>query len=75
VSRTLTKLLKACEGKGSFERRDTAHGHHSVVCRYTDTPQQLAALRVTDIDFDHAVVYVMGMGRRPPSQAARCEAR
>lgn len=59
----LVKLFKACEGKDFRERRDTA-----IIRLLVDTGMrrnELATLKVADIDFEHNVAVVMGKGRRP----------
>jgi site-specific recombinase XerD len=59
----LTRLLKACEGKGFDERRDTA-----FIRLFIDTGMrraELAGLKVTDIDLDQNIAIVMGKGSRP----------
>ena len=57
------KLLKACEGRGIEERRDTA-----IIRLFFDSGlrrAELAGLNVTDVDFEDNVAIVMGKGRRP----------
>lgn len=59
----LRALLKACDGTGFEERRDTA-----ILRLFLDSGMrraELAGLKLTDIDFDHDVAMVMGKGRRP----------
>ena len=59
----LKALLKACEGSGFEERRDTA-----VLRLFIDCGLRLAEvtnLSVTDVDFSLGVVGVMGKGSRP----------
>lgn len=59
----LAALLKACEGKGFEERRDTA-----LIRTLLDTGARLsevAGLAVDDVDFTHDVILVVGKGRRP----------
>ena len=59
----LRRLLKACEGKGFEDRRDTA-----LVRLLLDTGArraELVGLGVGDVDFDHNVALVLGKGRRP----------
>ena len=56
-------LLKACDGPGFEDRRDTA-----IIMLLLDTGMrrtELADLRVDDIDWDNQTVVVMGKGRRP----------
>lgn len=58
----LKRLLKACEGQGFEERRDTA-----ILRLLIDTGMrraEAAGLRLKDIDFDDDVAIVMGKGRR-----------
>lgn len=69
----LTALLAACSGKDFNARRDTA-----IVRTLLDTGGRLsevANLRRADVDFDLAVLHVMGKGRRgrsvPFGNAAR----
>jgi site-specific recombinase XerD len=59
----IRRLLKAAEGVGFEERRDTA-----IIRLLLDTGMrraEAAGLRVEDVDFDHDVAHVMGKGRRP----------
>lgn len=59
----LRRLLKACEGPGFAERRDSA-----ILRLLLDTGMrrgELAGLKVEDIDFTNNVALVMGKGRRP----------
>lgn len=59
----LARLLKTCEGKDLPSRRDTA-----IIRMFVDTGMrrnELASLKVSDIDFDHNVAVVLGKGRRP----------
>lgn len=59
----LRRLLKACEGKGFDERRDTA-----LLRLMLDTGMrraEVAGLDVPDIDWDQRVALVLGKGRRP----------
>ena len=61
----LRALLKACDGKGFEERRDTA-----IVRLFVDTGMrlsELANLHVDDLDLDLGVAVVMGKGHRPRS--------
>jgi len=61
----LRKLLKACAGKTHEELRDTA-----IIMLFMDTGMrrnELAGLKVDDLDFDHNIAVVMGKGRRPRS--------
>lgn len=61
----IRRLLKASEGTGLDERRDTA-----IIRLLLDTGMrraEVAGLRVVDVDFDHDVALVMGKGRRPRS--------
>jgi site-specific recombinase XerD len=58
----LQALLKACQGSGFEERRDTA-----LILLLLDTGARLsevADMRVVDIDWDLEVVLVVGKGRR-----------
>jgi site-specific recombinase XerD len=59
----LRALLKTCSGKTFEERRDQA-----IIRLFLDTGMrrnELATLRVADIDFDHDVALVVGKGGRP----------
>jgi site-specific recombinase XerD len=59
----IKRLLKACEGKGFDERRDTA-----IMRLLIDSGlrrAELAHLTVGDVDLDQNVVVVLGKGRRP----------
>jgi site-specific recombinase XerD len=59
----LRRLLRACEGPGFAERRDSA-----IVRLLLDTGMrrgELAGLKVEDIDFTNNVALVLGKGRRP----------
>ncbi len=59
----LHRLFKACEGRTSDDRRDNA-----ILSLFLDTGlrrAELAALKVSDIDFETSVAIVMGKGRRP----------
>jgi site-specific recombinase XerD len=61
----LRKLLKTCEGKDFYARRDTA-----ILRLLIDTGMrraEIANLRVQDIDWNMQTVRVMGKGRRPRS--------
>jgi site-specific recombinase XerD len=61
----LKKLLKTCEGKAFEQRRDTA-----IIRLFLDTGlrrSELAMLSMTDVDWDHDVVVVIGKGKRPRS--------
>jgi site-specific recombinase XerD len=61
----VSALLKACEGPGFAERRDTA-----IVRLFIDTGMrraELAGLRVGDVDLDHDAALVMGKARRARS--------
>lgn len=56
-------LIKACEGPGFVERRDTA-----IVRLFLDTGMRLAELTnlaVGDVDLDDDLALVLGKGRRP----------
>ena len=56
-------LLRVCAGTGFVERRDTA-----IVRLFLDTGMrlnELAKLRVADVDLDDDVAVVLGKGRRP----------
>jgi len=58
----LRALLRACEGKGFRERRDTA-----IMRLFIDTGMrrsELAYLKLADLDLEHNVALVMGKGRR-----------
>jgi site-specific recombinase XerD len=58
----LSKLLKACEGRDFDSRRDAA-----VIRVLLDTGirrQELLGLKLGDIDFEDAVLIVLGKGRR-----------
>jgi integrase len=59
----LRKLLRECEGKDFYSRRDTA-----IVRLLLDTGMrraEIANLKVEDIDWTNQVVWVIGKGRRP----------
>jgi site-specific recombinase XerD len=59
----LRRLLKACEGNAFSERRDLA-----IMRLLIDTPirrEEMATLRLNDLDLELRVVGVMGKGRRP----------
>ncbi len=59
----LKRLLKACEGKDFFARRDTA-----IFRLFIDTGMrrsELAYLKLSDIDLDNNVALVVGKFRRP----------
>lgn len=59
----LRKLLRACEGQGFEERRDTA-----ILRLLIDTGMrrgEAAGLKVTDVNFEVNCAGVMGKGRRP----------
>jgi site-specific recombinase XerD len=59
----LQRLFKVCEGRELAARRDTA-----IIRLLLDTGMrrnELAALRVVDIDFELNVAVVVGKGRRP----------
>jgi site-specific recombinase XerD len=59
----LRALLKACEGKGYPERRDTA-----IIRLFADTGMRLSELTnltVDDVDFTDNIALVLGKGRRP----------
>lgn len=59
----LRKLLKACEGRGFDERRDTA-----LIRLMIDSGLRLgevASLKVSDLDGESDVALVVGKGRRP----------
>ena len=59
----LQRLLKVCEGKDFEARRDTA-----ILRLLIDTGMrrsECAYLKVTDIDMDQNLAYVVGKGRRP----------
>ena len=61
----VTRLLKACDGKGFDERRDTA-----MIRLFLDAGlrrNELTSMKVEDVDWDHNVVLVLGKGRRPRS--------
>jgi site-specific recombinase XerD len=61
----LKKLLKACEGRGFDELRDTA-----IIRLLLDTGVRLAEvtnLNIENLDLDLEVIHVMGKGRRPRS--------
>ena len=58
----LRKLLRTCEGKGFFQRRDTA-----LIRLLIDTGMrrsECAGLLVEDIDLDRNIAVVLGKGRR-----------
>ncbi len=59
----LKNLLKACEGSGFEQRRDTA-----LLRLLIDSGMRLAevsGMSVSDVDFHDGVAVVMGKGRRP----------
>jgi integrase/recombinase XerC len=59
----LQALLKAAEGKGFVQRRDTA-----ILLLFMDAGlrrDELAKLKTDDIDLDERTVWVVGKGRRP----------
>jgi integrase len=59
----LRRLLKACEGKDFYARRDAA-----IVRLLLDTGMrraEIAGIRVEDIDWGNNVVWVTGKGRKP----------
>jgi site-specific recombinase XerD len=59
----IKRLLKACEGKGFDERRDTA-----IMRLLLDSGMrraELAGLSVSDVDLEQNVALVLGKGRRP----------
>lgn len=59
----LRKLLRVCEGKSFRQRRDTA-----IIRLLLDTGMrrgELAGMKVSDIDWDNNVAFVVGKGRRP----------
>lgn len=59
----LTALLKACDGKEYEDRRDAA-----LIRTLLDTGSRLsevAGLAVTEVDFQHDVIHVLGKGSRP----------
>ncbi|MCA1696332.1 MAG: tyrosine-type recombinase/integrase [Actinobacteria bacterium] len=61
----LRRLLATCAGSMYEQRRDSA-----IVRVFVDCGLRLAeltALTVADVDFDYAVVHVVGKGRRPRS--------
>jgi site-specific recombinase XerD len=59
----IKRLLKACDGTGFSDRRDTA-----IIRLFIDTGMrraELAGLKVADVDFNDDVAVVLGKGRRP----------
>ncbi|MEK9658754.1 MAG: tyrosine-type recombinase/integrase [Chloroflexota bacterium] len=59
----LSALLKATEGTGFEERRD-----HAILRVLLDTGMrrgELIGIRLTDVDFDQGVLFVVGKGARP----------
>jgi site-specific recombinase XerD len=59
----LKRLLRSLEGRGFRDRRDNA-----MIRLLLDSGmrrEELAALKVTDLDLDQQCAYVMGKGRRP----------
>lgn len=63
TQRQLQALLKAAEGKGFVQRRDTA-----ILLLFMDAGlrrDELASLKTGDIDLDFREVRVLGKGRRP----------
>jgi site-specific recombinase XerD len=59
----LKAVLKACEGQGFAERRDTA----LILVMADGGPRssEVVGLRLEDVDLDDQVLIVMGKGRRP----------
>ena len=58
----LRKLVAACEGRDFVSRRDEA-----IVRLFIDTgirSDEMAGLKVASIDFDYAVIVVLGKGRK-----------
>lgn len=56
-------LLKSCEGRDFYARRDTA-----ILRLLLDTGMrrgELAGLKISDVDFEQGVAWVMGKGSRP----------
>jgi site-specific recombinase XerC len=47
--------------------RALRYGHHRLFADTGIRRNELAALRLSDVDFDHSVVFVRGKGRRPRS--------
>jgi integrase len=65
----LRRLFRACDGRTFDDRRDNA-----IVSLFLDTGlrrAELAALQVSDIDFETSVAVVMGKGRRPLTCSSR----
>ena len=59
----LKRLLGVCAGRSFDDRRDQA-----IIRLFVDTGMrraELAALRITDVEFGHDVAMVVGKGRRP----------
>jgi site-specific recombinase XerD len=59
----LKTLLKTCEGRDFFARRDTA-----ILRLFIDTGMrrsELAYLKVADVDLEHNIAFVVGKFRRP----------
>ncbi|MBF6596534.1 MAG: tyrosine-type recombinase/integrase [Thermaceae bacterium] len=59
----LRRLLKGCEGRDFYARRDMA-----IIRLLIDTGMrraEIGMLRVEDVDFEAGVVYVIGKGNRP----------
>jgi site-specific recombinase XerD len=59
----LKRILATCDGRTFEDRRDQA-----IIRLFVDTGMrrnELAALKVSDIDFHHDVAQVIGKGRRP----------
>jgi site-specific recombinase XerD len=59
----LRRLFKSCEGADFEDRRDL--GILRLLADSGLRRQELASLKVSDIDFPEGVVWVMGKGRRP----------
>lgn len=59
----LRAILRACEGRGFPERRDTALIY--VMADAGPRSAEVCGMRVEDVDLDDQVVIVMGKGRRP----------
>src|SRR5918992_4555682 len=59
----LKKLFASCSGRLFEDRRDCA-----ILRLFADTGarhNEVAGLRVTDVDFGNSVIYILGKGRRP----------
>lgn len=60
----IAALLKACDGKGFTDRRDTALVRLFLIA---GGPRlgEIAGMRLDDVDLEESVIHVVGKGRRP----------